>query len=758
MDSTLNLNYPQNIAMIGNYLPRRCGIATFTTDLTNAIAKEIENEDSLMVIAMNDNNEGYNYPEKVKFELRQNNPSDYLRAAEFLNVKNIDVTILQHEYGIFGGQSGATLFRLLENLKTPIITNLHTVLFKPTAEQKTIIMRLSEISDRLLVMCHKAEEILHDVYKIPKEKITYIPHGIHDVPFVDSCFYKDKFGLEDKKVILTFGLLGPSKGLESMIDAMPLIVKNHPDAAYVILGETHPHVIKHSGEQYRHSLQQKIHRLGMNHHVLFFNQFVDIKSLTQFLSVADVFVTPYPEKDQITSGTLSYAFGAGKAIVSTPYIFAEELLADERGVLVPFNDSKVMGEAISDLLSNESKRNQLRIMAYQSGRSMVWKEVARNYLKVAQEVLNKNIASPKTFFQDIKLRKLDSLPQISLDHLKIMTDDTGIIQHAYFSIPKRAFGYCTDDNARALVATCMYYSLTKDEQIIPLIKTYISFVLDAYNNDKKRFRNFMSYNRSWVEKEDDDAHGRALWGLGTAIATLNDQVIINGISKIFMQSAEKIEEFESPRAWAFALVGINNYLKIFEGDSTVRKIRTNLASKLFEKFKNNISKDWIWYDDIVTYANAKLPQALLLSGNATGDKEMVELSLEILQWLLKIQTSDSGHLSIIGNDGWYKKGSFPSHFDQQPVDVSALVEACVDAYRITHDKFWQSESQKCFDWFLGRNDINTPVCDFKSGGCYDGLQVNGLNQNMGAESTLAWLISLLTMHSIFSQEVLPVKD
>ncbi len=749
------IGHPKLIAVIGNHLPRQCGIATFTTDLCNALARELPSSESVIALAMDDVPGGYRYPDRVGFEIRDNMPAEYLRAAEYLNVKEIEIGILQHEYGIYGGQCGANIFQLLENLRIPILTTLHTVLPDPKADERAILLKLGKLSERLIVMSQVARGILMDVYQIPEDKIAVIPHGIPDVPFVDSFFYKDQFGLEGRKVILTFGLLSPGKGLETMIDAMVHVVERHPEAIYVILGATHPHILRDTGEKYRHELQQQAHFLGLENHVLFYNQFLDLQSLLRFISTADVFVTPYPSKSQIVSGTLSYAMGAGKAVVSTPYLYAEEQLADGRGILVPFDDPEAMGKAVGDLLSSDSLSNSIRKEAYQYCRPMVWKEVARNYLSLAQECIDRQEQKPKARYGEAKIPKLDTLPKINLDHLRVMTDDTGMLQHAHFSIPNRDHGYCTDDNARALIAVSMYYKLRNDESVIPLIKNYLSFLISAFNQDNGRFRNFMSYDRKWLDAAgSEDSHGRALWGLGMTMGITADPSIREGICHLFENATNCVEEFEHPRAWAFAIIGIQQYLSVYGGDSPVRRTRTALAEKLYQLFKKNSSKDWPWFADTVTCANARLPQALLAAARALSNEEMLRAGLESLTWLLKQQTAKEGHISIIGNNGWMHRSGQRAHFGQQPLEAMGLIEACAEAFLATKEDSWLNEARRCLAWFLGGNDLNLPIYDFKTGGCHDGLEPQGLNRNMGAESTLAWLISLLTMYNVFEQEIL----
>lgn len=750
--------YPKSIAVIGNYLPRRCGIATFTQDLCEALSGEQANGQSVIALAMDDTKAGYAYPERVKFEIRDDVPSDYLRAAEFLNINKIDVVILQHEFGIFGGQSGGHVFLLLENLRVPVLTTLHTVLSSPTPEQKSVICKLGKLSDFMVVMSQKSSEILGRVYGVPNEKITIIPHGIPDVPFVDSCFYKDQFGVENREVILTFGLLAPGKGIEYGIDAMATVVNDHPEAVYVVLGATHPHILRKNGEEYRQQLLQRVKRLGIERNVIFFNQFLDLQNLIRFISSADVYLTPYLERQQAVSGTLCYALGAGKAVVSTPYLHAEEMLADGRGVLVPFADSKAIAKAVTRLLARDTERNAIRKQAYQYCRGMVWKEVARSYLEQAMKSVSRQMEEPRFAKLDKKGQDIDSLPIVRLDYLRAMTDDTGILQHATYSVPNRGSGYCVDDNARALIAMAQCHNLHKDEDSMRLLKTYLAFLLDAFDPEQKRFRDLMSYDRRW-EKElaSDDAHGRAVWALGNAIRLTQDNSLREMMCCLFTAAIGATESFEHLRSCAFALLGIHHYLSVYMGDATVRTIRTILAQKLCEHLESNKSKDWPWFEDKLTYANARLPNALLITGHDLGNDDMRESGIRVLQWLLNMQGNGSGHISVIGNNGWMRKGDDRPHFSQQPIDVMGLLQACADAFRITGDDIWLTHVRSCLDWFLGRNDLGKPVYDFATGGCHDGIDPQGINENMGAESTLSWLISLLTTLEIMGEKIL-MKD
>ena len=749
------IQHPHAIAVIGNYLPRKCGIATFTHDLCEALSLEIPASKKIAAIAMNDIDEGYDYPDRVKFVVRDNVQSDYLRAAEFLNINQVEAVILQHEYGIFGGTCGAHIFHLLQNLRMPVIATLHTVLSDPSTEEKSVLGELGRLCEYLIVMTNRGKEFLQDIYGLPAQNIQVIPHGIPDVPFVDSCFYKDQFGVENRKVILTFGLLGPDKGVEYMILAMPEIIKEHPDAVYVILGATHPHIIRSMGEKYRHELQQLVQRMGLARHVMFHNRFVDLEMLVQFITAADVYVTPYLKKEQIVSGTLSYALGAGKAVVSTPYWHAQELLQDERGIIVPAKNSEALAQAVIGLLSNDARRNSMRKRAYQHTRPMVWKEVARSYLQLLQKSIDRHVHKPRPYRVKIKHQQLDSLPEINLNHLGVLTDDTGILQHAFFSVPNPAHGYTLDDNARALIAASRHYRLRHDQHMVPLMKRYLAFMINAFDARRGCFRNLMSYDRRWLEDEgSEDAHGRALWGLGVAINSVSDRSMRDMMCCLFIDSIGRTERFQYPRAWAFGLIGMHHYLKVFGGDATVRKVREQLAEKLYQLFLGNAGADWPWFEDILTYANARLPHALVLAGADIRNDKMVDLGLEVLNWLLKQQTAEAGHISVIGNEGWMTRDGVRARFAQQPIEVMGLTEACADTYRITKERRWLREARRCFEWFMGKNDLNIPVYNYENGGCHDGLESNGVNENMGAESTLSWLISLLTMHEVFGEQTL----
>ena len=747
-----------SVAVIGNYLPRQCGIATFTTDLVEGLSAEAP-DIYCWAAAMNDKPEGYPYPEKVRFEINQNKLTDYSVASQFLNISQTDIVCLQHEYGLFGGPAGSHLLKLLGDLRMPVVTTLHTILKDPAPEYRDIMCKLSDLSDKLVVMSHKASDFLKDIYAVSEEKIAFIHHGIPDTPFIDSSFNKDKFGVEGKKVLLTFGLLSPNKGIENVLQALPAVIKKHSDVVYIILGATHPHILKVHGDAYRIMLQQLVRKLDIGEHVIFQNRFVTLRELCEFLGIADIYVTPYLDEAQITSGTLAYAMGTGKAVISTPYWYATEMLAEGRGRIVPFRNPDAIAEQIIELLDNDVERHAMRKNAYTFSREAVWKEVSRKYLQVFSEARQNRTRKPRprhSYVENIKAITKFELPEIKLDHLKAFTDDTGILQHANYTIPDRTHGYCTDDNARALLVAAMgqKYLPTNGLGLDFLSGHYLGFLLYAFNEKNGRFRNFMTYSRQWMEEiGSEDAHGRAIWCLGKAVAFFQNPGHLAMTTTLFNKALRAVENFRSPRAIAFSLVGMHAYLHKFSGDSDVRRIREIFADRLFNQFKNNATDDWLWLENALNYANGKLPHALLLTGHRMQRNDMIEMGLNSLKWLLAIQTEDN-HFVPIGSNGWYEKGGPRARFDQQPVEANAMVEACVEAFNVTRDKSWFDNAVMCFNWFLGHNDLNMPLYDPKTGGCRDGLMADGINQNQGAESSLAWLLSLMTLQKLYADEVL----
>lgn len=750
----------KRVAFIGNYLPRKCGIATFTSDLAEAFNEEFPQVQTL-TLAMNDTEAGYAYPAQVRYEIQQDDRFDYERAANFLNQHAIDIISLQHEYGIYGGVAGSHILTLLRNVTAPVVTTLHTILEHPLPEQRRVMKEIIRHSNRLVVMSQRSQKLLQEVYDAPMEKIDLIPHGIHDVPFMDPGFHKDKFQAEGRFVILTFGLLSRNKGIEYVIDALPEVVKYYPDILYVVLGSTHPHVVSQDGEEYREFLEDKVRQLRLEKNVLFLNQFVQLKDLKEFIGAADIYITPYLGKEQIVSGTLAYTVGAGKAVISTPYRYAEELLAEGRGIIVPFMDSKAISEKVLYLLENEAERNAMRKRAYLFGRDMVWSNVARRYSASFEEARRQNVsqlfAVPVT---GLSASRVSDVPDIKLDHMQRMTDGTGMLQHAVFNVPNYNEGYTTDDNARALIVSVQLdelknsaTELTIDERTLSLSRDlgrrYLAFLWYAFNPATKRFRNFMAYNRTWLEETGSgDSHGRSLWALGSVLGRSSEDGLRGMAARLFELSIASASELTSPRSWAFALLGTQSYLKRYPGDRAVAAVQSTLAQRLKDAFKKNQTADWPWLEDKVTYCNPVLPQSLIQYAQSNGDEEAAEIGLRSLKWLLDIQKSDQGWIMPIGSMGFYTRGGEIAYFDQQPVEVYSIISACLDAYRATGELSWCQDADLAFEWFLGRNALGIPMYDRVSGGCRDGLHIDRVNENQGAESTLAFIQSLLELEQV----------
>jgi glycosyltransferase involved in cell wall biosynthesis len=715
-----------------------------------AVAAEIP-ETQCLVVPVNDLAGGYDYPAEVRFEIEEQDLPSYLRAADFLNITDVDVICVQHEFGIYGGPAGSHLLALLRELRMPIVTTLHTILREPNTEQRRVMRELIRLTTRVVVMTERGRELLLEIYRVPESKIDLIPHGIPNVPFADPNYFKDEFGVAGKQTLLTFGLLSPNKGIEYVLRALPEIIQDFPNVVYIVLGQTHPNLLREEGEAYRLTLERLAKDLNVQKHVVFFNRFVELDELTRFIGATDIYVTPYLTETQITSGTLAYAFGSGNAVVSTPYWHAAELLAGNRGKLAPFRDSGAISAAVRELLHDEPLRHAMRKQAYQAGRDMIWPRVAQLYVESFEKARHDHNFVGR---RSSPIKTLDEqpgqLPDLKLDHLFRMSDATGIFQHASFTVPNFAEGYCIDDNARALVLLLMLQQLGHDSpRIQAQATTYAAFLNHAFDRTTRRFHNFMSFDRRWIDEVgSEDCQGHALWALGLCVRQAGHGSFQMLAAELFEQALPIAAEFSSPRAWAFTLIGIDEYLRRFGGDRRASHIRETLAVKLMQRHADAATEEWQWFEDVVSYANAKLPHAMILSGRCMNNQPMVELGVKTLRWLLKIQTSEAGALQPIGSNGFYPRGGQRALFDQQPIEAQVTVSACIEAFHATNDKFWVAEARRAFEWFLGRNDLGLPLYDSTTGGCRDGLHIDRVSQNQGAESSLAFLLSLAEMQTL----------
>ena len=746
------LPLPTRIAFIGNYLPRECGIATFTTDLCSALAAEY-GEDRLFAIPVNDPDSNYDYPKRVRLEITQEDISSYERAADFLNFNGNDLVCLQHEYGIYGGDAGGHILTLLRKLKMPIVTTLHTVLREPDFNQRVVLEEISQLSDRMVVMSELAEELLREVYAVPGGKIDVIPHGVPDLPFMDPNFFKDKFGTEGKSVLLTFGLLSPNKGIENVIQALPAILSRQPNVVYIVSGVTHPHLRRREGERYREELQALANELGVSDHLILNNRFVNDEELIEHIGAADIYITPYRHEAQVVSGTLAIALGAGKAIVSTPYWHAKELLAESRGVIVPFQDPGAIADAVLSLLENDAKRHAMRKRAYLHSRGTTWAKTARAYMASFQRARFERSLHPRAAQAvDPGIEMIDNLPLLNTGHLLKMTDDTGILQHAIFSMPNTREGYTTDDNARALMVSVILNENSGHldrRQDLNLSHRYLSFLWLAFQPDSGRFRNFLDYDRRWLEVfGSDDSHGRALWSLGTVLGVSKDAGLRGAAGRLFEAAVPASLAFTSPRAWAYSILGLQAYLDWFPGDRAMQGVRNELANRLLDIYERTHSESWSWFEKSLSYSNARLSQALILAGWRSDNQRMIEAGMDSLKWLVAEQHRDDKNIFVpIGSNGFFIEGSEKARFDQQPVEACATVSTCLEVYRLTEERQWLEEARKAFNWFLGKNDLQVPLYDAVTGGCRDGLHPDRVNENQGAESTLSFLMALLEMQS-----------
>jgi glycosyltransferase involved in cell wall biosynthesis len=735
-------------------LPRECGIATFTTDLSSALATEY-GEGRLFAIPVNDPGSNYDYPEQVRLELDQEDLGSYERAADFLNFNGNDLVCMQHEYGIYGGIAGSHILALLRKLRMPLVTTLHTVLRDPDTNQRAVLEEIARLSDRLVVMSELAAKLLREEYAVPGGKIDVIPHGVPDMQFMDPNYFKDLFGTEGKSVLLTFGLLSPNKGIENVIRALPAILARHPNVVYIVSGVTHPHIRRREGERYREELQALAEQLDVSSQLILNNRFVSTEELVQHVGAADIYITPYRQEAQIVSGTLAIALGAGKAIISTPYWHAKELLADKRGVIVPFDDSVSIANEVIALLENDAERHAMRKRAYLYSRGTTWPKTARAYMASFQRSRFERSLQPRAAQHNAtadSINPISSLPDLNTRHLQTMTDDTGILQHAIFSLPNTREGYTTDDNARALIVSTLL-----DESLLfqyeaehpNLSSRYLAFLWLAFHSDTGRFRNFLGYDRKWQEDVgSEDSHGRALWALGSVLGHSQNAGLRGAAGRLFEAAVPAILTFSSPRAWAFGILGLQAYLDWFPGDRTIQGIRNTLANRLLDIYERSHSETWHWFEKSLAYSNARLSQALILAGWRSNNHRMIEAGMDSLKWLVAEQHRDDAEMFVpIGSNGFFIEGNEKARFDQQPVEACATVAACLEVYRLTEESQWLEEAGRVFSWFLGKNDLQAPLYDSTTGGCKDGLHPDRVNENQGAESTLSFLMALLEMQA-----------
>lgn len=737
------------LALIATYPPRECGIGEFSNNLFNSMLVKNENgesKDEGFVVALNDNDLTYEYPKEVKQTIRQEYQEDYLQAVKYINLSGADLCILEHEFGIYGGQDGVYVLPLLHRMEIPIVVTLHTILKTPSYNQKIVLQQICKMASKIVVMSHKAIEFLTDIYQVPKEKIVFIEHGVPDIHF-DSEKVKKEFKLYEKKVLLTFGFIGRNKGIETVIKALPGVIEKHPEVVYIILGKTHPNVLRYSGEEYRIFLMNLVRSLQLESHVKFLNEFIDEQDLFKYLYACDIYITPYLNEAQITSGTLSYAVGVGAAVISTPYWHAEELLAEGRGKFFDFNDWDGLGTILEELIENPEALGKLKKNAFDYGRNITWPKIGEKYLELVKHIISEGqypVEKQETVFD------LLILPSFSLTHINRLTDDTGIIQHANFGIPNLKEGYCLDDNARALLLVLMTYKQIKEKRALELSPVYLSYIHYMQNADGT-FRNFLSFSRNYLDEVgSEDSFGRTIWALGYLLGNAPNDAYYQTGKLLFFKAAPNFEKLKSIRSIANTMIGISYYLRSNPSDNSMTERLRNMAKELIRHYEENKTPDWKWFESLLAYDNGILPLALLHAAEILNDGQITGIAIESMNFLSKHTFIDK-HLSIIGNEHWYKKDERRSVFAQQPIDAMAMVLMYHQAFLVSEDKNYLEKLYTSFLWFLGENDLRMSLYDFETKGCCDGFESYGVNRNQGAESSLAYLISHLTVLEAYEE-------
>ncbi len=715
------------IAFIGNYLPRKCGIATFTHDLVESVAALTGDRQQVSVCAMNDIPDAYDYPDRVRFEVRQDFLGDYTRAADYLNFSQVDAVCLQHEFGIFGGEEGGNILTLLRDLRHPFAVTCHTVLQDPLPERREVFEEICRRARKIIVMSKRAVSILEDAFGISRDKVALIPHGIHDVPFIDASYYKDKFGVEGRRVLLTFGLLSRNKGIEDVIEALPAIVERHPKVSYVVLGATHPHVIRMEGESYRLELQRRVRELGLTGNVMFLPRFVELEELLEYIGASDIMVTPYHQIEQITSGALSYAMGAGKAVVSTPYWHAEELLAEGRGCLVPVASPADIAKAVNGLLDDEVALSAMRKRAYSFCRHMVWGAVSRAYLDVIDEVRSHGPTTVSITAKAARLLGPADLPTPKLDHLIRISDDTGFAHHALRKLPDWGFGYWLEDAAAGLVASAKYYDMFKTASAAGLTERCLG-LFHFMTGSGKEPAGQLDYTRRPVAKASEADLGRAIWASGYAVSH-GPLFAQESANDVFNELVPRYS-MKDLHGCAYATLGAADYLLRYSGASGIRKYLRKHAVVLAD----SLSEGWITQWRAANLGT--VPQALAVASEVLGDRALADLASRQLTELIELTKGGKVFLNPYDN---------PDE-EELPIFASTFIEALGALYNITEDKTLLAPMRTAANWFLGENQRGEALYDFTSGGCHDALTAAGVNQNQGTEATLNCVIAFLTLH------------
>jgi glycosyltransferase involved in cell wall biosynthesis len=749
------------VAVVSTYPPRACGIGTFSQDLREALlgAEGVSAVDVVAIVREDDAGE----PGEVVARIHQDERADYAAAARELERGGYDAVVIQHEYGIFGGEDGEHVRTLAEELRQPIVLTLHTVLSAPSAGQAETLRALCDRAALVCVFTETARRMVLDARLASPERVRVVPHG-GPTALLPKTNGDGRRGMAlhrtggarpsvigaDRSVLATFGLMSAGKGIETAIAAMPAIVARHPRALYLIAGRTHPEVAKRDGEEYRNSLKRLTRDLGVTDHVIFDDRFLNIDELSSMLAATTIHLTPYRSREQIVSGALTFAIVAGCPTVSTPYFYAEDLLASGAGVLVPFDDPPAIAAAVTGLLDDPVELERARTEARTVGAALAWPEVGRQTADVLREAVN--LGPPSTN----RHRACATLPRAGGSHLLTLVDDVGIVQHAVGIAPLRSSGYCTDDVARLAIVALGLSRITGAEAHHDMLVRSLRFLRHAWSAEAGGMRNFMSHHdRRWLDQPHGGDHlGRAAWALGEVAASEPASALRRPSLSLLCEMLPALVEQRSPRTMAFAALGLAHADPEEVGHDATEVLRA-LAGRLAHQLRANASPDWYWPEDVLAYDNARLPQALIASGARLGEPEMVREGMRSLDWYGAEIGIGGSCVQLVGHHGRRRGEPHPGGGDEQPLDAAALVEAEVEAFVAGRGDARAGNAVRAFEWFLGRNRLRHAVYDSSTGGCHDGLGESAVNRNEGAESTLAYLQALLALGAAGIEATMP---
>lgn len=745
----LNFNFRKRTAdlpeilFVTSYPERECGIATYSEDLVAALNDKFRKSFNLKIAALQHTGDQYNYPDNVQYILNTDDGQSYKMLAKNINNSNIQLVVIQHEFGLFRGNESDFL-RFLEAIKKPIALGFHTVLPNPGLSLQESVLEINRLVDSVIVMTEASKKILVSEYDIEPKKIAVIAHGTHLVKPVDQQILKEKYHVSGRKVLSTFGLLSSGKSLETTINALPQIIKKEPETLFLIIGKTHPGVVKHEGEVYRESLMARIAELGIENHVRFVNKYLGLEELLEYLQLTDIYLFTSKDRNQAVSGTFSYAISCGCPIISTPIPHAVEVLEGGAGVIVDFEDPQQLGDQVIRLLGDDELRRQIALNGIHKLAPTVWENSALAHINLFKKLSHQ------------KIRLHYKIPPINLRHLKHMTTHFGVVQFAQINKPDMDSGYTLDDNARALVAICQHYKMAKDKADLKYIQLYYNFIKYCLQ-DEGYFLNYVDEHKRFTPQNNEnlaDSNGRAIWALGCLLA-MNEQLppeLIYDAKRTFQKALTNVFKIHSPRAIAFIIKGIYYSNMAFPSDENT-SILKYLADRLVQMYLHESKPDWQWYESYLTYGNSILPEAMLCAYIETGNLAYKNIAKASFDFLLSTIFKDN-MIKVVSNKGWlhhHNKSLLVPNGGEQPIDVAYTILALSTFFRVFNDVDYLQKMETAFNWFLGKNHLRQIIYNPVTGGCCDGLEEHHINLNQGAESTISYLLARLEMENQFSR-------